>query len=78
MSLVATPPAVRDVGSGHGQRRRHPRPVCLASRWSKFMKKSILIALFVAANGLLVGCVGQGNLTSIAPPAPVNTAAAGH
>ena len=40
------------------------------------MKKSILIALFVAANGLLVACVGQGNLASIAPQAPVKTAAA--
>jgi hypothetical protein len=42
------------------------------------MKKSILIALFVAASGLLVGCVGPGNLTSIAPPAPVNNAAVSH
>ena len=40
------------------------------------MKKSILIALFLAANGLLVGCVGPGDLASIAPPAPTNTTAA--
>ena len=41
------------------------------------MKKSILIALLVAANGLLVACVGPGNLAAIAPQAPAKTATAG-
>ena len=42
------------------------------------MKKSILIALSVAATGLLVACVGPGNLSSIAPQAPMTTATASH
>jgi hypothetical protein len=41
------------------------------------MKKTILIALLVAASGLLVACVGPGNLTSIAPQATDSTAASG-
>ena len=40
------------------------------------MKKSILIALFLAATGLLVACVGPGTLSSIAPPAPATVATA--
>jgi hypothetical protein len=33
------------------------------------VKKSVLIVLVVAANGFLAACVGQGNLSAIAPPA---------
>ena len=40
------------------------------------MKKTVLIALFVAANGLLAACVGQGNLSAIAPQAQAKAAAA--
>jgi len=51
---------------GHVQRRREPA-LDVDSRWSKFMNKSLLIALVLAASGLLVGCVNPDDLNNVAP-----------
>ena len=42
------------------------------------MKKSILIALFMAASGLLVGCVYQVDLKLVAVMPPAAKAPPGH